>query len=269
MNSTSATRVAAITGASSGLGAELARQLALEGWSVGLTARREPDLERLASEIRARGGTAFVAPADAADPIATREALMSIAQALGPVDLLIANAGVGLGTTARKFSAADISTMIQVNLTGAVHAIEAVLPGMIERKRGRIVGVSSLAAFRGLPGSPGYCATKAGLTALLEGLRPELRVLGIGVTTVHPGYIRTPMTANQTGFQPLLMDVESAARIILRGVARGKSKINFPRRMTWLLRLVQLLPDPVYDRLTAGLLMNAGLKLKGKKQEPA
>lgn len=247
--------VAAITGASSGLGAEMARQLARAGMRVGLTARRADRLEQLAGEIRAGGGTAAVEAADAADPEATRSALAAIARQLGPVDLLIANAGVAEPTPGIAFPAGAFDRMVRVNLTGAAYAIEAVLPSMVERRRGQIVGVSSLAGYRGLPGSAGYSATKAGLSALLEGLRPELRRHGIAVTTVHPGYVRTEMTAGEARPMPFLMDAEPAVRIILRGIAARRSRVDFPRPMAAFLRLVRLLPDAVYDPMAARLML--------------
>ena len=247
--------VAVVTGASSGIGAELARQLGNAGLHVGLTARRPEELEAVADSIRRAGGTACVALADSADPSATHAAFRSIVEQLGPVDLLIANAGVGLGTSAREFSAETFERMVRVNLLGVASAIEAVLPSMIDRQRGQIVGISSLAAYRGVPGSAGYSSTKAGLSALLEGLRPELRRLGIAVTTVHPGYVRTPMTAGSSGLKPLMMDVETAARIILKGIAARRSRVDFPWRMSTLLGLVRLLPDGFYDRIAGRLLL--------------
>ena len=247
--------VAAITGASSGLGAEMARQLARQGFRVGLTARRAVELGRVAEEIQAEGGIACVAPADAGDPEGTRVALARIARQIGPVDLLIANAGLGLGTPARTFSADDFGRMVRVNITGAAVAIEAVLPSMIDRRRGQIVGISSLAGYRGLPGSAGYSATKAGLSALLEGLRPELARLGVAVTVVHPGYVRTPMTERATHAQPFLMDAEPAVRRILRGVARKQTRVDFPWPMVTLLRLLRLMPDTIYDTLTARVIL--------------
>ena len=246
--------VALVTGASSGLGAEMARQLGRSGWRVGLTARREAELEAVARSIREAGGTAFVAPADIADPAALRAAIAAVAEALGPVDLLVANAGVGISMVGRDFSAEAFDRMIGVNLSGVGHAIEAVLPGMLRKGAGQIVGISSLAGFRGLPGSSGYSATKAALSALLEGLRADLARTGIVVTTVHPGFVRTPMTAGSSKLMPLAMDVEPAARIILRGIASRRSRVDFPWRMAALLGLVRLLPDRLYDRLTVRLL---------------
>jgi short-subunit dehydrogenase len=239
---------AIITGASSGIGAAMARQLAKAGVRVGLTARREAELESLARTIRDDGGTAVVAPGDAADPASTRAAFARLIEGLGPIDLLIANAGVGLDMRAVRFSAENFDQMVRVNLTSVGYAIEAVLPSMLERGRGQIVGISSLASFRGLPGSAGYSATKAGLTALLEGLRAELRIKGIAITAVHPGFVRTPMTADGGHRQPFMMDADPAARIILRGVARKQRRVDFPWPMVGVLRAVQLLPGWFYDR---------------------
>jgi len=242
-------RVAVVTGASSGIGAELARQLAASGWHVGLTARRADNLESLAGEIRGAGGVAAVAPADAADPAATRVAIAALAAALGPVDLLIANAGLGLGTPGAAFAAADVERMVRVNLLGAAYAIEAVLPSMLGRGRGQIAGISSLAAYRGLPGGAGYCASKAGLTAMLEALRIDLRRRGIAVTAVHPGYVRTPMIAGADHPLPMAMDVGPAARIILKGIAARRRHVAFPRPMAALVALGRLVPGALYDRV--------------------
>jgi short-subunit dehydrogenase len=248
-------KVAVITGASSGLGAEMARQLANLGWKVGLTARRLEELEAVAASIRLGCGIACVAVADAGDPVSTREAFRILTQQLGPVDLLIANAGVSVRDRSKPFSSVAFEQMVRVNLVGVGHAIEEVLPSMIERKSGQIVGISSLAAFRGLPGSVGYSASKAGLSTLLEGLRAELKPFGIAVTTVHPGYVRTPMTASRTNPQPFIMDADKAVRIILRGVLKRRSRVDFPRRMAALLQVVRILPDWLYDRLATRILL--------------
>jgi short-subunit dehydrogenase len=254
-------RVAVVTGASSGIGAEMARQLAAAGVRVGLTARRADALEALAREIRAQGGAAAVAPADAADPAATRAAIGRIAGELGPIDLLIANAGLGLETPAARFSAEKVERMVRVNLIAVAYAIEAVLPEMLRAGRGHLVAISSLAGYRGLPGSAGYCATKAGLTALMEGLRIDLRGRGIAVTTVHPGYVRTPMTEGAKHAQPFLMEVGPAARIILKGVAARRRDVAFPWQAATFMGLLRLMPGAVYDRM-------AGTLMARRKDEP-
>jgi short-subunit dehydrogenase len=252
---TLAGRVAVITGASSGIGAELARQVAAEGLSVGLTARRLDLLEELAAEIRSKGGTAAVAAADAGDVEATRGAIRTLAEALGPIDLLIANAGFGRTLTAREFSATTIEKMVRVNLVGAAAAIEAALPAMLERRSGQIVGISSLAAFLGLPGGVGYCASKAGLSAMLESLRHDLRGSGVAVTIVHPGYVRTPMTQGSGRTLPFLMEAGPAARRILKGIAARRRYVNFPWPMATLAGLGRILPGAIVERALGGPLL--------------
>ena len=143
----------------------------------------------------------------------------------------------------------DIERLVRVNLLGTAAAIGAVLPAMVERKSGHLVGISSLAAYRALPGSSGYCATKSGLSALLEGLRLDLRHSGVYVTTVHPGFVRTPMIEGGSTAQPFLMGVDPACRIILKGILRRKAHVDFPWPMVWLLRSLSILPNWAYDPL--------------------
>jgi short-subunit dehydrogenase len=242
-------RTAVVTGASSGIGAELARQLAAAGIKVGLTARRAEALETLADEIRSKGGTAAVAPADAADPVATRQGIARLAEELGPIDLLIVNAGFGLLTPGRAFSAETVERMVRVNLVGAAYAIEAVLPEMLRSGQGHLVGISSLAAYRGMPRGAGYCATKAGLTAMLECLRLDVAHRGIAVTAVHPGYVRTPMVLGTRRRPPFLMEVAPATRLILKGIAARRRYVAFPRTLAALMSIARILPGPIFDRV--------------------
>ena len=236
----------------------MARQLAARGWKLGLTARRRTEMDDLAASIRLQhpGAVIEVEPADALDVDATRLAVQNLASRLGPVDLLIANAGMARKVDANNLSTANLEEMIRVNLIGAVAAIEAVLPSMIERRAGQVVGISSLAAYRGLPGVAGYSASKAGLSTFLEGLRVELAPLGVVVTTVHPGYVITPMTAGQTNPRPFLMKADRAVGIMLRGILKGKSRVDFPAPMVGLLRIVRLLPNWVYDPLVRKLMFD-------------
>jgi short-subunit dehydrogenase len=244
-------RVAVVTGASSGIGWALAKELAAHGAKLGLVARREPELERLASEIRSGGGTAMSAAADVADRASTLDAIGRLTAQLGPADLLVANAGVGVPTRLEPQNVPDVERMIRVNLFGVMYAIEAVLPAMLERRTGHLVGVSSLAAYKGLPGQSGYCASKAALNAYLEGLRIRLRKSGVRVTTVCPGFIRTPMTADAKHPLPLLMTPEKAARKIVRAIARRAKVYSFPWPLAILLRLSRWAPDGVVARLAA------------------
>jgi short-subunit dehydrogenase len=246
-------QVAVVTGASSGIGAGLARRLAAAGVRVGLLALPDRALEAEAERIRSAGGTAAAAPADVTDPVAVREALARVDDELGPIDLLILNAGIALATPAAAFEAAALERMARVNLLGPAYAIEAVLPRMLERGRGHLVGVSSLSSYRGQPVVSGYCATKSALAVLLEGLRVELRDTGISVTTVRPGFVRTPMTAGVRAPR-FMMEVEPAARVILEGIAARRPEVNFPWQSAWVTGLGRRLPCFVYDRL-ASLLM--------------
>ena len=142
-------------------------------------------------------------------------------------------------------------------------AIEAVLQGMLERGRGQIVGISSLAAFRGMPVNAGYAATKAGLSTLLEGLRVELRGRGVDVTIVHPGFVRTPMIEEGGASRPFVLDVGPACRIILKGVFARRRYVNFPWPTVGVLRFAQALPAPLYDRLAAAVLLGGAERRKG------
>src|SRR5579875_3524195 len=164
-----------ITGASSGIGRATALALARRGHRVGLVARRGELLDSLAGEIRSRGGTAHAATADVADRTALRAAFEEIARDLGPIDVLVANAGYGVATRLDPMNIEQIEQTFRVNVLGVIYAIEAVLPSMLARRSGRIVAVSSLAAYKGLPGESAYCASKAAVNAFLEGMRIELR----------------------------------------------------------------------------------------------
>lgn len=251
-------QTAVVTGASSGIGAALARQLAAAGMRIGLIALPDEALEVEAEGIRARGGIASAAPADVSDRVAVRAALKRLTVELGPIDLLILNAGIGMGTAVATFSAEAVESMVRVNLLGPVYAIEAILPQMLERRRGHLVGVSSLSSYRGQPLFSGYCATKAGLATLLEGLRIELRPHGIAVTTVRPGFVRTPMTA---GFRAprFMVETDAAARIIMQGIAARRPEVNFPWQSVLLMGLSRWLPCAVYDRLIAATMLSKDL----------
>ncbi|MDJ0973686.1 MAG: SDR family NAD(P)-dependent oxidoreductase [Planctomycetota bacterium] len=242
-------QVAVITGASSGIGEALAKQLAQDGYAVGLTARRADRLEALADAIRGTGGTAAVAPADVADREAHIAAIHALAEALGPVDLLVANAGVGISEPVRTPNAADYEAMVRVNLLGPYYGVEAVLPSMLERGRGHLVAISSLGSYVSGPGAGQYCATKAGLSSWMESIRLELRGSGVHVTTINPGFIETPMTDQNDFDMPLLMSPERAARLMARAIRKKKKVYDFPWRLRQAIRLVRILPDAIKVKL--------------------
>jgi short-subunit dehydrogenase len=243
MPSLLANQVAVITGASSGIGRALAKALAARSCPVGLIARRGDKLGGLAEEIRTAGGTAAAAPADVTDRSQMSAAVQEIRARLGPIDLMIANAGVGAPTLLQPVNVADIEKMFRVNVLGAVYAIEAVLPQMLERGRGHLVGVSSLGAYKGLPGESAYCATKAALNTYLEGLRIQLRDRGIRVTTVCPGFVKTPMTEMNKFPMPGLLTAEQAAERIVRAIRRNRKVYNFPWQTNLLMKMTRWMPD--------------------------
>ncbi|MFO0880530.1 MAG: SDR family NAD(P)-dependent oxidoreductase [Gemmataceae bacterium] len=244
-----AQQVAVITGASSGIGWALAHELARQGASVGLIARRADQLARLADEIRQAGGKAEYAAADVADRAGLHAAIQTVTAALGPVDLLVANAGVGAPTTLAPMNIGDFEKMYRVNVFGVVYAIEAVAPAMIARKKGHIAAVSSLAGYKGLPGEWGYSSSKAAVNNLMDGLRIQVRRHGITVTNICPGFIRTPMTAKNDFWMPFLMGPDEAARRIAWALARRRKVYNFPWPMSLFMGIVARLPDWIVDRV--------------------
>jgi NAD(P)-dependent dehydrogenase (short-subunit alcohol dehydrogenase family) len=242
-----ANKVVLVTGAGNGLGRRLSIDLAHEGARVaGIDLAGEP-LQSLAAELE---GKSFAwAIGDVTDRAALTRAVDDLVARVGPIDVLIANAGIGRETPALYFRGEDVEAQLRVNLIGVANSIETVLRSMIKRRQGHLVAISSLAAYRGMPVMIGYCASKAGLNSLMEGLRLELRPRGVYVTTVCPGWIRTAMTKSMRVLQPNLMEPETASRKILRAIARRRSFYAFPFTTTWFVRLLRWLPPKASDWL--------------------
>lgn len=238
-----ANQVTIITGASSGIGWSLARELARQGARVGVTARREPQLKDLVEEIRKAGGTAEYVVGDIADRAAVNAAVAELTRRLGPVDLMVANAGLGMPTKVDPMNVEGLEQMFRVNVFGVIYSLEAVLPQMIARKKGHVAAVSSMAAYKGLPGESGYCSTKAAVNNFMEGLRMQLYDRGIAVTTICPGFVTTPMTEKNNFHMPWLMSADKAARLIAKALARKKKVFGFPWQMNLLMWATRWLPD--------------------------
>jgi len=243
MSDVFAGKVVLVTGASSGIGRAIAQQLGTRHARVGLIARRQNLLDDLGNDLKSRGAVSATAMADVADRDGLRKAIHSIREQLGPIDILIANAGVGTPTLLDPVNIADVELMIRVNLLGAIYSIEAVLPDMLDRRNGQLAAVSSLAAFKGLPGESGYCASKAALNVYMEGLRIQLRGSGVAVTVACPGFVKTPMTDVNDFPMPFLMTAERAAEHILWAIRRRKKMYRFPRPTSFLTRLLGCMPD--------------------------
>jgi len=238
-----ANQVAVITGASSGIGWALAKELAAQRCQVGLVARRRDRLEALAAEIRAGGGAAAYADADVGDLSPTLAAIDALRRQLGPIDLLIANAGVGAPTFLEPLNIEEVEQMFRVNVLGVVYALEAVLPEMLRRGQGHVAAVSSLAAYKGLPGESAYCASKAAVNSYMEGLRIQLRTRGIAVTTLCPGFVKTPMTAVMDAPMPWMIEADDAARRMVRALRRRRKVYNFPWQTALLMKVTRWVPD--------------------------
>ncbi len=243
-----ANQVAIVTGASSGIGWALAKELAKRQAKVGLVARRLDKLKQLADEIQITGVAVAMAAADVGERGQLVAAIRELATHLGPVDLLVANAGVGFPTLLSPLNVEQVEQMVRVNLLGVVYSIEAVLPSMLQRRSGHIAAVSSLAAYIGLPGESGYCATKAAINTYMDGLRVHLRGRGVSVTTICPGFVRTPMTAPNQFHMPWLIDADQAARRIVRALGRRRKVYNFPWQTALLMKAARWLPDWVLAR---------------------
>jgi short-subunit dehydrogenase len=242
--------VVVVTGASSGIGRALALDLACRGYQLGLVARRQDALEELAREIETHGGKALVAAADVGDREALHAAIRHIECVLGPVEVMVANAGLGVPTRLAPLNVADIENTFRVNVLGVVYSIEAVLPGMLECGKGQLVAISSMASFKGLPGESAYCASKAAVNLYMEGLRIALRSRGIAVTTICPGFVATAITPMDAAAAPFEISAQTAARRIARAIEQRQSGlIRFPWPMAVLMALICRLPDSLVARL--------------------
>ncbi len=241
--------VAIVTGASSGIGRALALRLGADGYRVGLIARRRDELEAVAGEIARTGGAAVAAVADVGDRSALRAAVAEVEDRLGPTDVMVANAGFGAPTRIDPLNTAEVESTFRVNLFGVIYSLEAVLPGMLARGRGHLLAVSSLAAFKGLPGESAYCASKAAVNTYMEGMRIALRSRGVVVTTICPGFVQTPM-APMDSATPFQMSADEAARRIARVIARRRGGlVRFPLPMALLMTVCARLPDAIVARM--------------------
>ena len=241
-------KIALITGASSGIGKALALELARRGCHLALTSRRQEELEAVAQLARTHGVNVQTYPCDTRDRAQVRAVAQQVLTDFKRIDLVILSAGVRINTMLDPFDAGHVVETFHTNVLGAIYWIEALLPSMQARRAGIIVGLSSLAADRGLPRSAAYSASKAALSTFLESLRVDLRSKNIRIITVAPGFVRTPMTA-KNGKMPFLMEADQASRLIVRGIEKGKPIIRFPWQTALLSRLARALPVRLYDAL--------------------
>lgn len=236
-----------LVGASSGIGAALAEELHHRGAQVAISARRP---ERLAEASRGRFATV---PLDATDRASTHAAADEVRAMIGRIDTVIWCAGYWNSFTAVDWQAEEFAKHIEINLLGMNNVIDATVPQMVAARSGHLVGVASVAGYRGLSGAEAYGATKAAQINLLESMRASLSTKGVAVTTVCPGFVRTDMTASNSFPMPFIIDADEAARDIADGLEDDKPEIVFPRRMAVTMKVARVLPVRVWAAITARL----------------
>ena len=243
-----------ITGASSGLGAALARHYAPSGAMLSLQGRHKKRLDEVADSCRAMGASVNIGKLDVTDSKGLEGWIAEI-DSLLPVDLVIANAGISAGTGGGLEGVEHVRTLFATNIDGVINTVHALSDKMAARGSGQIALVSSLAGVRALPSCPAYSASKACVRYYAEGLRGAMKKTGVKVNVICPGYIKTPMTDINPYPMPFLMSAEKAAGIIARGLAKNKPRIAFPLRLYlplwWLSCLSPRITNPFFDRLPA------------------
>jgi len=243
-------KVVMITGASSGIGRALAIDLGKRGARLGLLARRKDLLDQIVAEIESHGAKGLALPASVQDAAGVGAAAEQLRAEFGPIDVLIANAGIGGTGDPAELKARDFAEVIEVNTIGAANCVAAVVPDMVARGSGHLVAISSLAAYRGLPKSAAYCASKAAVSAFFESLRLDLRPRKIDVTIIHPGFIKTPLTAGRQAEMPFLMELDDAVAKILWAIETRRKSYAFPWQLASLVRLGMIMPNSVYDLIS-------------------
>jgi NAD(P)-dependent dehydrogenase (short-subunit alcohol dehydrogenase family) len=247
------TRKAWITGAGKGLGRAVVVRLLQSGWTVAASARTESDLVTLAAEAGALDQSVVPFAVDVTDEAAMMATAAAIEERIGPLDLVIFNAGTHEPVRAHEFAVEPFRKLFETNVMGVVHGLAAVLPRFIARRSGHVVVVSSVAGYRGLVTGAAYGATKAALTNMCEALKPELDRHGVKITVVSPGFIRTPLTDKNPFKMPFLMEPDDAAARLVRALDSGRFEITFPRRFTWFLKVLRCLPYALYFPLVRNL----------------
>lgn len=232
-----------ITGGGTGIGHALARRLAAHGWKVVISGRRQEPLKDAAAEYP---GAIFPWPLDVSDLPAVRQAVGGIEAQHGPIALAVLNAGMYQPVKLDSFKGEIFAAHMQVNFLGVVNGMDAVLPFMRKRKAGHVVLVASVAGYRGLPLASAYGPTKAALINLAESCRSMFAREGLTLSVCNPGFVETPLTADNPFPMPFLMQVNDAAAALERGIEKRKFEIAFPTRFVLILKVLRALPYWAY-----------------------
>ena len=241
-----------ITGASSGIGRQLAIDLAAKGATVAVSARSVEALAGLASE----NANIHAFPLNVTDLAACRKTAKSIESDIAPIDLVVAAAGIWIIRDVVSFSAQDSAQAMRVNYEGAANIIDAVLPSMMARRAGHIAPMASVAGYRGIPRAVTYAPSKAALICMAETLRPDAARHGIKVQIINPGFVRTPMTDVNDFPMPFLMEPVDASQRIIAGLQSRRFEIVFPKRLALVMKLLRVLPYALYFWLMGKIVRN-------------
>ncbi|WP_179401097.1 SDR family oxidoreductase [Burkholderia guangdongensis] len=236
-----------ITGASSGLGLALASEYARQGATLGLVARRGDTLAAFAQHFPSLSISVY--PVDVRDADALAHAAAAFIAEHGCPDVVIANAGISQGAITGHGDLAAFRNVMDINYFGMVATFEPFVGPMTAAKRGTLVGIASVAGVRGLPGSGAYSASKSAAIKYLEALRVEMRPHQVGVVTIAPGYIRTPMTAHNPYRMPFLLDADRFAARAARAIAERRAFSVIPWQMGVVAKVLHVMPRWLYDRL--------------------
>lgn len=237
-----------ITGASSGISAALALAYAEEGHFLALCGRNAERLSDIADQCQKKGARVEIQILDVTDKTLVAAWLRQINHKAS-LDIVIANAGVAGGKDGAGSGATATRKIFRTNVDGVVNTVVPALELMEPKSTGQVAIVSSLASFRGFPGTPAYAASKAAVRVWGEGLRERYAPKGIKISVICPGFVESRMTANNPFRMPLMMTGEKAARIIRRGLENNTARIAFPLRMYFLAWLLGVLPPALSDRL--------------------
>jgi short-subunit dehydrogenase len=256
--------VTLVTGASSGLGRHIATSLAARGDAVVVLARRRELLDALVREIESAGGWARAITCDVTDREQVSRAVALVESTDGPIERLVSCVGGGWRTTIDGFRASEVEQMLSLNVMGTANCLEAVLPRMLQRQRGHIVAVSSLAAARGLPGAAEYSAAKAALSTLLEGLRIDLKPRGIDVTTLSPGFVRCDESRKRRLME---VPIDVAAARMVKSIERRRRSYSFPQRLAFFLAVLRCLPPAFSDAIVSAARFRKVRRARSKHRE--
>lgn len=247
-----------ITGAGKGIGRDTALVLARRGARVAVSSRTRDDLENLAREAEGFSGAILPYPLDVTDVVAVRETVARIEAEAGPIGLALLNAGTHGEVSADRFDIATFERVVGLNLGGTANCLAVLLPLMRGRRSGKLAMVASLAGYRGLPTAAAYAASKAGVIALCEALKPELEADGVELALVNPGFVDTPLTRRNRFPMPFLMKSDKAAEALVRGLEGRRFEIIFPRRMGIVMKVLGWLPYWLFFPITRGMVRRDG-----------